>query len=259
MSSFTPQQTTADAPASAGGWDFFLSHSHDGLLVAQHLRNEFEPPASVFFDQDDLADGRLWNDDLKKALNDTRVFVLLLSRADWDSLYVNAEKDVAVDIYKSDRRDRRVVPVYLKEKKVPTPKEAPFPLGSFQGVAVPDPDNLGDLKRALARTLREVNPEIGRRLETIVEAREGSRRVSHGGAGLVTGLWQTTSPIRPLPQILLVAWVTLTLLILVSLFSHAFGEVWMFAAIIFTVMWLAVLIILLLLVYLSFRYLPRIA
>lgn len=195
-------------------WDFFLSHSGADFDIAKRFKQALEPPSEVFLDREDIVDGEIWSDAVPKALKSSFVYVFLLSRNAEGSFYVGEEINVAVSLLKENRKTRRVVPIYLNEKEVPKPQDAPFGLGSIQGFALPDLSDLSAAGERLRNTLLYVKPREEKKVELITKGREAVGKINGGGRReLLAGLNEATKLVRPLWYTLLALFALVTVAI----------------------------------------------
>lgn len=213
---------TTPEPLPLYRWDFFLSHSGADFDIAKRFKEALEPPSEVFLDRDDIIDGEIWSEALPKALKSSLVYVFLLSRNTDGSFYVGEEINVAVGLLNENRKTRRVVPIYLNEKQVPKPQDAPFGLGSIQGFALPDLSDLSTAGQRLRDTLQYVKPLEEKKIEFISGGREAVGKINSGSSKeVLAGIKEATKFVRPLFYAALALLVLLTIAIVACLLLAA--------------------------------------
>jgi hypothetical protein len=214
----SPEQATPATSKSIYDWDFFLSHSGVDAEIARKFKQALEPPNEVFLDNEDIAYGSDWARELSKALKSSFVYVFLLSRDAQGSFYVGEEINVAVSLMKANQQTRRVVPVYLNEEKVPNPEEVPFGLGSIQGFALPQVNDLSLAQERLRQALAYVKPREEKRAALVTAGREAiSKLNSNSGGQVIAGINDAIMLVRPLFYTLLALLAVVTLAIVACL------------------------------------------
>jgi len=117
-------------------YDFFISYERSiSGEFARKLQHELSANfgKKAFLDQKNIAFGKKWETEIRKALTDTHIFVVLLPLASDPSLYVVSEVTIALDLARSDPK-RKIVWVYIGEEKM---RSADLTLGlhAFQGIS----------------------------------------------------------------------------------------------------------------------------
>ena len=197
------QPETTQQPDPGFDWDFFLAHAGPDLEVARQLKQQLEPPAKVFLDDESISLGDNWDKELSEALHSSLIHVILVSPNTERAYYECEEIAVAIQLAREDPHTRRVVPVYLNSKGVPS--TVPYGLKTKHGLTLPDSKDLTTAKERLLKTLREMRRFEEKKVEVVAVQREAVARINGGGnADMLAGLNEVTRFVRPLLKTLLV-------------------------------------------------------
>jgi hypothetical protein len=251
------QPTPAPTANTAYEWDVFISHAGGDLEVARKLKRQLDPPARVFLDKESIQPSENWRDVLEDALESTRVYVVFISPSFEEAFYVEEELTIAIDMIRRDSQ-RRIMPVYLNVNEVPA--KVPVGLGNIQGLPLPDPSDLSAVTQFLIGKLKEVRPEVARKVAVVTGQRDAIEKLNSGGrADFVTGLRKVVKPFSPIPEILFGLFLLMTAATFLCLFALRGSEVQVLAVVVCLIMWMFLLISLLILLVLSLKHSPRIA
>lgn len=99
----------------AGGWDVFLAHAGPDLPSAQDLASALaDRGLRCFLDAHSLRGGDGWPIDLKRALAQSAVIAVLVSKHSDEAFYLQEEVAIAVSLHRSSPHATRVLPVLLR-------------------------------------------------------------------------------------------------------------------------------------------------
>jgi hypothetical protein len=142
-------------------WDFFLAHASTDKKLAEALYALLEPHAKTFLDSRSIQPGDTWAVALLKALETTRIVVVLITpavsaatgtvtTAGADAYYLMDEIARAIKLTRADK-NRRLIPVFVVED-LNTRLSAPYGLERNQSITV-SPTELPHLAEQLLRVL----------------------------------------------------------------------------------------------------------
>jgi hypothetical protein len=208
------------------GWEFFISHVKNDTPLAQRLKAELDPPASVFLDVEHISASDQWRAVLGEALRSSLVYVFLIPPK-WETYtWQDEEMTIADHLYRNNQQTRRIVPIYLDRDRVPPADEVPFGLARFPGMALPDSNDLSAARQELRDTLRKIKPIEAQRVEREDAARETAARVTSGGWRGLLSTPVATGFVRPL----FTALIALIVLTTLALIGCAVASIWTVAA-----------------------------
>jgi len=124
---------TGPDPAPAIVHDFMVLYASPDAPFALPLAGALRRCGSVFIDRESVAPGADWRSTISGALEVSRTFVVLVSRASRQSWYQGDEISRAVSLVRRRPDRHRVVPVYL-EGLPDDPSTIPYGLATIQGI-----------------------------------------------------------------------------------------------------------------------------
>lgn len=237
----TNDSTAERRLSEAYRWDYFLSHAGADAQTARKFKDALPPPERVFLDKDDIPPGAVWAAVLPAAMESSLVYVFLISENP-DAAgfsYLRAEIDHALSLWRKNQDTRRIVPVYLNRSEVPAPDDAPFSLGSIQGFAVPDPDDLSEASALLRGTLEYVKPLEAKRIGYVAVGVRAASKLNEGK--LVGGIVEANKLVESCFYTLLALFALVTLGIIVCALLLSFGWPALPALTVLGLLWLVLL------------------
>jgi hypothetical protein len=124
----------------------FLSYSHvDRAWVDQFVRSLADRQIDVWYDFHDIKAGDRWQELVQDALRKSQVLVAVLSKNSINRPWMFFEIGAAV------ADGKRVIPVLIEGVDV---RDLPLLLAQFQGVAVEDPNEAGEI---VANAIKQYN------------------------------------------------------------------------------------------------------
>jgi hypothetical protein len=251
------EQATNEQTNPGFDWDFFLAHAGADLEVAKKLQDALQPPARVFLDDSDIDLGENWDAKLAEALRSSLIHVILISPNTETAYYECEEIAVAVQMAREDPHTRRVVPVYLNTKGVPS--VVPYGLKIKHGLSVPDSKDLTTAKERLLRTWKELVRYEAKKEREVEKKQEAVRNITSGNnTALLGGLVEITKVFHPLLKALFFL-LGLVIVLVVVCFIFAPPDVRGLAVIVLGVFGAALLAAVLIIVKVSLGYAQRIA
>jgi hypothetical protein len=235
------EPTTERQLSDAYRWDYFLYHAGADSETARKFKDALPPPERVFLDKDDIPPGAVWSTELPTALRSSLIYVFLISGNPDDTgfNYLRVEIDHALSLWRKNQNTHRVVPVYLNRNEVPAPDEAPLGLGSIQGFAVPDPNDLSEASTLLRNALDYVKPLEAKRIEYVAGGVRAASKVNEAkGLG---GIFAANTLVGPLFYTLLGLFVLVTLGIVACAVMLSFGLPALPALTVLALMWTVLL------------------
>jgi TIR domain-containing protein len=159
-------------------WDFFIAHAGADRKAAEELHTALEQRGlRSFVDVRNLRPGDPWQVELKRALSNSRVTVVLVSASSDDAYYQQEEVALAVELARSGTRAHRIVPVLLRDA---TPEHLPYGLARL--------NRLAEGEAGLARVAEELGALLHQQLP-----RPGTEALAHASE-LVDEVWSRAEP-----------------------------------------------------------------
>ena len=136
---------------------FFISYSRDDKLLAERFRNEFQKKGlDVFYDEDSLQTGDLYNKKIKNAIRDCNYFVALISENSIkdEKRYVY-DKEWRYAIYQYGEKDSSLPYIFpfIIDRTEDTDNRIPEDIRQLNIKRITDFDNLGEVFEGFLRQI----------------------------------------------------------------------------------------------------------
>ena len=118
FSATTVEPTTTSPSTIRNPRQIFISHAHQDATLAQRLATDLEAEGyPVWIAPDSILPGEKWAEAVNRGLDESGIFVLLLTPEAVDSRWVLHETNVAVELDHED--EMRLIPLQVKPCKLP--------------------------------------------------------------------------------------------------------------------------------------------
>jgi TIR domain len=205
-------------------WDFFLAHAGPDLAAAEQLYVLLEPHSKVFLDSRCLMLGDDWDQELASAQINSMVSVVLVSSRTDGAYYQREEIAAAIDLARKNRKDHRVVPVYLDDA-LSARGDIPYGLRLKHGLSVAEAGDFQPVAVRLIDLLKKLEGNRVKREEIVQSSKSALSKLTEGsGKERLDGMQEITKIFRPVVRALLSILIISVILIAFCLFTPSLGE-----------------------------------
>lgn len=136
--------------SSAAPYDVFIAHSSKDKAHARALKTALQAIGLRAFIDEDMLPGTLWDEELPRTQQASRVTVTLISDNFTDAYYAREELVAGIKLSRAKERQHSLIPIYLDGD---VPAELPYGLQRVVGISLPGSGGWSKVARRIGELL----------------------------------------------------------------------------------------------------------